>query len=1264
MLEQESITSPVGSTTSSYKLRIIRHQQYHAVGIIQRYARGYLARKRLWSFGGKFFVYNVLKVQCAWRQYLAVKRVEQIWLGKVNKSVHRIHSLFYYWKSRRIRKIVKLTYLKNTIIKFQANVRRKLMRKKYLVLLFEYKTAKAIIIQSVIREFIHMKRFEKKKKLISALIEKLSHRTSSDMQEFTNTIKNDISLIIQQKVLEISLHTIPQLKENFMQFSLSIFYDLMINNNFMVGLNKLQYLNIYFNKLQYNLMNFIRNQKNNFNKLLHQSASFATSFSQSTVSTTQNSFSNGSTSSLLTYLQNYHYVQFLVQFLNYLTRMMLWTKYNKTRQIHFLFLEQSLGLLACQFTVMNYNYWNNFFCSSNANPFSLSSFLLFPKQLMNSTRRSFAIESAPTNLLSEYASASFSAPDIPFSIRASQQQSLNASLLLSLIQMVMVNDNEPAKNCYYMWNQNSFSSIYNIFYQITSWSNLSFVKLFDSIMLKIDLLLYQVNFQDMFEIIQGQTKHLIQSLLYPPDGINPDEVVLPDNITNRHVYNSPTPDCEDSTLMVHHGLPFYRLVITETASNAEETKVEEKSEEEITDIKEFRRLQRLKKENAKKKKVKPRKKKKSERSRLLFRIWKLLDRAREIVIPGSLESYELSYRMDVLNSLFQVAHELYVIRNLVKEFTIILDSQGNCVLPEPSGDSLGDSSADKAKQKMQLHSLKNQNKGTAIIVQIQVKVIISGPLIIVLGAIPPPPTNATSEDGEEKKNDEQSENETNKPKKKKGGAGTGLNSSQNRRHLQTYIYDKIPLYPWPLHPLVLFPHEINNIANNQRLFSVNQFSIPGSEKKGLKISRRLSSNQWLDYEKFVDYVLNEISLTFTTSTNQMTLNNFQNINLQNLSPFISTDSEPLLSFYFPEISLKRKLLLENNIMKYSVIIIQRIFRGYLGRKKFSVIRKQYLVMKRKRYLSYKVFYRLKVMYFNHQQAAIQIQRIVKGWLLRKLIKKWNQNALILQCSTRVYFAKKRLQDEKRRLFDGPQVVLMNKGGKMIEIRSQMINLFIYRCNFHYKFVGFNIINNMNYTGYLYSKELKHILREYNYDVVESLNGDSTSLYSKQLQMQLWQYEKLILFFYKYLNLLPKMNNVTTTFSNARKEEVGFYLAVCYLSGHYQGEKTDAVDSAVGWKHNYGNIYRSNSLSDSVPESKNRGSGALINPTPTLSQTLPITDQSRLQKDFPKDFVNYPIIPTVKKFKIFKEYNSQIQQNRKRRPAMIQGNVKPKTPPAK
>ncbi len=50
--------------------RQIRNQNHFAAVIIQRSFRGYICRKQLWSYGGKWYVYNVVKVQCAYRTRL------------------------------------------------------------------------------------------------------------------------------------------------------------------------------------------------------------------------------------------------------------------------------------------------------------------------------------------------------------------------------------------------------------------------------------------------------------------------------------------------------------------------------------------------------------------------------------------------------------------------------------------------------------------------------------------------------------------------------------------------------------------------------------------------------------------------------------------------------------------------------------------------------------------------------------------------------------------------------------------------------------------------------------------------------------------------------------------------------------------------------------------------------------------------------------------------------------------------------------------
>jgi hypothetical protein len=1294
------------SSSNSSKLRVIRFQNYHAAIAIQRYYRGHLTRKILWSYNGVIFNNKVLRIQCAWRQHLALNRTREAWFKRVEKSVHIIHSLFYYWKSRRIRKIIKLTYYKNVFIHFQANIRRKLQRKKYIVLLFQHKTAKSIIIQSIIRRLIGETVTKRRKKLISSLIQYFS---SFSLSNYLTLLKNDLCLVISQKSCELSSLTSVNVKENFLSFFLSIVYDLSINNSFMIALTKLQCLNNYFNKLQYNLISYIKANKNNFNRLLMQSSSSSTASS---------SLSTTSSSSLFSTLSQYHYFSFLMQFLNYQTRIVLWTKYNKTRQIHFMFLEQSLGCLACQISLMNYNYDNNSFFPSSANPLSLLSLLLFPKQLL---KQSFASSSSSSSA-GRKGSSSFS----------------NNPMFQLLAEVASERNQNKESDTHWFWNQEnetfSLNEISAVFFLISSWSSVSFSKLFDSLMFKVDLLLYLVNFSDLFETIQVKRRTTLTS---SQPVASSSFVQLSDNhncennsvsgscrnlnddgcnnltdanqeedltaITNAHLYYSTTPNDEDTSLVIHNGLTFYKILTKQDKKREkqrnqevegenyedgeEETKAVEEEEEliinenEITDIKQFRALAAKKKEKKvmkKKEKAKP----KSERHRFLHRIWKLLEKARQIVIPGSFDSYELSYRMDFYNSLLQTAHDAYVIRDLMKDFLLLIDNNGNSIFPDSS--LLYGSSSSNTKN--MLTHLKNHHKGgfLSFSLKIHYKMIISGSLIYITGEIISP---ASSKEKEEKTSTDDVSSEPILSLKEKE---TKKANQQNHRHCQTYIYDKIPLFPWPIHPMILFPHEINNIANNYRLFSVNQFSLQnnnnnisdpsadadpltGSSSKKPRISRRLSSNQWLDYEKFAEFILSEVSLVFSTNNNNNNNNaSSSSSNSSSSSPpppscaFLSSDCEPFLSFYFHEIHQKRKHLLDSNIMKYSAILIQRLFRGFVGRNRFKRIYFQYLIMKRKRYLSYKVFYRLKVMYANHQSAAIQIQRVVKGSLLRKEIRKWNYIMIKIQCRFRCFLAKKRIAEERKRLFDGPQVVLMNKGGKMLEISGQFLCLEVYRCNNQYKFLANNPLLNSTYIGYLYEKQLKKILQNYNSDVIETLNGDITSIYSKALQLNVWQYEKLLLFFYKYMNLLPKMINLTNTFNNLRKEEKDFYLAICY---QYRGPNdlitaflppSSSSSAAIqhllnasissqavvvsssndkntsptkGWKDNCGNIY---SVTLNSPEKKNKDQT-----TDSMLGLTPATEDNRLQKKgLPKEFSALPVMDSVKKFRLFKDFNNE------------------------
>ncbi len=1289
-------SSSLLESQGSFKLRLIRHQQLHAAIVIERYARGFLFRKRLWSYGGVLYNNRVLRVQCAWRQYLAIQKVRVLWEKKVEKSVHRIHSLFYYWKSRRLRKIIRLSYLKGVITKFQANVRRTLMRKKYLILLFIHKTKNSTKVQSIIRLLLSKNYTLRRKQCIEDVLNSFAPFT---MTIAMDQMRNDISFIISQKIMEVS-RMIPRLQENIYSFAFSILYDLSINNQMMNALMKSHYLNLCFQKIQYNFLSYLRQNRNLFNKLLYQTAN---------LSFTGSNMINGAPStSLISQIQNYHHFQMIVQFINYLVRMNLWTKYNKTRQTHFLFLEQSLGILSCQCTIMSYNYptspKSESTYSANLNPYSLMSLLMFPKQLFNS-RQSMSASSTVASSSSPRSQSSFSVesstprstafPPTPDAYHAPRNQSATDLLRAASNKSFSFRGSNPAPGAFlqplltlagsvmsehseslWQWRSYPLNEILQMMFLISSWHSTSLVKLFDAIIFKVDVLFYLLSFPTLFNSLTTSTKRMLEEFYAAL--IDFPEDLRDTTITNLHLYESSTADMDDTSVIVHNGLPFYRITARPSTATASVAPAEEEDDidadlNQIHDIRKFREIQRKRKE--KKVVVKVKQISKSPRHRVLHRIWKLLEKAREIVIPGSLDSYELSYRMDLFNSLFQTLHDGYVIRDMIKEFIMVLDAEGNSILPSSSSSSDSGVGGDESQRqkKMRLHQLKNQNKGTSLTVKIHLKIIISGTMIFVTGTIPSPPIR-------ESRNKKDSSLSTDEEKQKMSSSQTASQNA-NQRLVQRLLYEKIPVFPWPLHPMILFPHEINSLANQHKIFSIQQFSIAGQSDKHNRISRRLSSNQWLDYERFVEYVLSEMSLIFTNNQSAMTLasNNTDNVNQLNFNQqqtFISTDCEPILSFYLPEIHQKRKLLLDNNIMKYSVIIIQRIFRGFLGRKRFQIIRRNYLIMKRKRYLSYKVFYRLKAMYYRHQLAAIQIQRVVKGWELRKEIRRWHFFMLKIQCRIRIFIARKRVREERKRLFDGPQVVLVNRGGNVIEIQSQLIQLFIYRCSNHYKFVGLHPLANCQYIGYMYEKELKQVLFHYNQDVLASLKNDGQSIFSKQQQIQIWQYEKLIGFFYRYINLVPKQINVTTQFANERKEETSYYLAICYQRGSIVtlearsnssagsvssssalitvGDRKRADDDEVQmlWRHNYQNLYRSNSVVQSPSTIHKITSEQTVLP--------PLTEHSRLQKDIPKDFSQHPIIETVKKFQLFKEFNTQKSKKRTTQQTQIKKSQSPKT----
>ena len=251
------------------------------------------------------------------------------------------------------------------------------------------------------------------------------------------------------------------------------------------------------------------------------------------------------------------------------------------------------------------------------------------------------------------------------------------------------------------------------------------------------------------------------------------------------------------------------------------------------------------------------------------------------------------------------------------------------------------------------------------------------------------------------------------------------------------------------------------------------------------------------------------------------------------NPLVIADNlEPVIQFRIPFLDSKRRQLLASNDIRYATILLQRIYRGFVGRKRFKYVYKKKQEILRRRWLSWKVLDKLRIMRAKHELMAIRIQCNVKGWLWRKHLKKMNEEILKVQLLIRRVQAKKKVDTERKRRQGGPQVVDMLPAGKVITLHEHRLQMKVYRSGGNFKFRGIDLIDGEIYYGVCYQQDIKILLQGHNEIVKLRYEGRGelvTSVACKNDQIFSWQYEKIVDFIVSHVDLIHNIHPITNTF---------------------------------------------------------------------------------------------------------------------------------------
>lgn len=231
----------------------------------------------------------------------------------------------------------------------------------------------------------------------------------------------------------------------------------------------------------------------------------------------------------------------------------------------------------------------------------------------------------------------------------------------------------------------------------------------------------------------------------------------------------------------------------------------------------------------------------------------------------------------------------------------------------------------------------------------------------------------------------------------------------------------------------------------------------------------------------------------------------------------STESASL-RVVLPQIEYRR--LEQNNIrtVDYSIGLLQRIYRGFSGKRRFRRLRfrvdekdaQHQLHMDRRDALDEVRKYRVVM--------VTKMQCAVKAWIWRRLVRKMRAAATIVQCSFRVFRARNVAASERRRRDMGPEVV--EELRKSVKIGKLSFTVVVYRCGMNYRLVGFDLIRNRIYEGNVFQQEVETLLDKYN----ATLKGPKIQVEAAKIRP--WNFHKVPEFLVDNLGIAKMTPNVT------------------------------------------------------------------------------------------------------------------------------------------
>ena len=211
---------------------------------------------------------------------------------------------------------------------------------------------------------------------------------------------------------------------------------------------------------------------------------------------------------------------------------------------------------------------------------------------------------------------------------------------------------------------------------------------------------------------------------------------------------------------------------------------------------------------------------------------------------------------------------------------------------------------------------------------------------------------------------------------------------------------------------------------------------------------------------------------------------------------------------------------ESRIESYAASLIQRTYRGFIGRSMCRRLTKRmYSQIVQTNKLKARLAHMAEVRRRRLHCLAL-IQARIRGALWRMALLHLNQMATICQKYFRRLSAQIRVDKERKRRLLGPEVIEMCR--RSVRLDDLFITLVVTRCGDNYRLFGNDQINNCIYEGHVYRAQVVDMLDAYNALFTGS------SLADKQQRIQLWHHKRVV-------DLMVPQLRLTTYITAATKE---------------------------------------------------------------------------------------------------------------------------------